>query len=98
MKKINIIAMAGAGKRFLKQNYNIPKPLISINGKPMFFYAAKSLPQSKKTFFICNKKLIKDSKFNFYIKNYFKNNKIISLTLSFASIKVKPCKSYLNLL
>ena len=79
MNKINIIAMAGLGERFLKQNFSTPKPLISINRKPMFFYAAKSLPKSEKTFFICNKKLVKNSKFNFYVKNYFKNNKIISL-------------------
>ena len=79
MNKINVIAMAGLGKRFLKHNYSTPKPLISINRKPMFFYAAKSLPKSKKTFFICNKNLVKNSKFNFYAKKYFKNNKIISL-------------------
>ena len=41
MKNINVIAMAGIGARFLKKNYIIPKPLISINNKPMFYYATK---------------------------------------------------------
>ena len=30
-----IIPMAGKGQRFIDAGYSIPKPLISINGKPM---------------------------------------------------------------
>ena len=51
MIKINVIAMAGVGKRFLDRGIKIPKPLIPVNGKPMFLYAALSLPVSNKFFF-----------------------------------------------
>ena len=50
--------MAGLGKRFLESDFNLPKPLIPINNKPMFIQAAKSMPKSKINIFICNKKLV----------------------------------------
>ena len=37
--------MAGSGQRFVNQSFKIPKPLIIIGNKPMFYYAAKSLPK-----------------------------------------------------
>ena len=50
MTKVNVIAMAGVGKRFLDRDIKIPKPLIPVNGKPMFLYAALSLPVSNNFF------------------------------------------------
>ncbi len=38
-----IMPMAGRGSRFLVSNYNRPKPLIEVFGKPMFIHALKSL-------------------------------------------------------
>lgn len=38
-----LIPMAGRGSRFEKENYTLPKPLISVNGKPMIFRAIESL-------------------------------------------------------
>ena len=64
MKKINVIAMAGSGQRFIDKNYNIPKPLIIIKKKPMFYYETKSLP-SIKNIFICNKKIALLKSLNF---------------------------------
>lgn len=66
-KFINIMPMAGLGKRFLNSNYKLPKALINISDKPMFIQAAKSMPSSNSNIFICNKKLI----------DYFKINKIL---------------------
>ena len=77
MKNINVIAMAGIGKRFLKYKYTSPKPVILINNKPMFFYATKSLPTSKKNIFISNIKLKKNATFKSYVKKYFQNSKIL---------------------
>ena len=45
MRKINLIPMAGEGKRFLNEGYRTPKPLIKINGIPMFVHATKALPK-----------------------------------------------------
>ncbi len=79
MKKVNVIAMAGSGKRFVDQSFKTPKPLIIINGKPMFYYAAKSLPISKKNIFICKKKMVLNNKFRSYIKKFFKKSKVIEI-------------------
>lgn len=38
-----IMPMAGAGSRFYKQGYQIPKPLISIKGEPFFYWATQSI-------------------------------------------------------
>lgn len=35
--------MAGRGQRFAKEGWELPKPLISIEGKPMFWWALQSL-------------------------------------------------------
>lgn len=44
MKKLNLIMpMGGGGTRFGKQGFNIPKPLITIYGKPFFFWATQSI-------------------------------------------------------
>ena len=79
-KIINIMPMAGLGKRFSDKNYNLPKPLIKINKKPMFLKAFESMPNSKSNIFICHKKLI----------NKYKISKIISKKLKkkFKLIKV----------
>lgn len=45
--KMNIvITMAGAGSRFAKAGYTLPKPLIPIFGTPMYRYSVNSLPLS----------------------------------------------------
>jgi NDP-sugar pyrophosphorylase family protein len=40
---IVVIPMAGKGTRFSSAGYDVPKPLIEINGKPMVYYAYQSL-------------------------------------------------------
>ena len=43
--KINlVITMAGAGSRFSKAGYDLPKPLIPAFGEPMYRHAVRSLP------------------------------------------------------
>ena len=34
-----IMPMAGNGSRFSEQGYTVPKPLIEVDGKPMFVQA-----------------------------------------------------------
>jgi len=79
MRKINLMPMAGEGKRFLKEGYQIPKPLIKINGIPMFVHAAKALPKADLYIFICLKKHVKKFKINKVIKSFFPKSKIIIL-------------------
>ena len=44
MRKLTLILpMAGEGLRFSTSGYNVPKPLIDINGLPMFVHAVKNI-------------------------------------------------------
>ncbi len=43
MKIHLIMPMGGAGSRFYKDGYQLPKPLIELNGKPFFYWAAQSI-------------------------------------------------------
>ena len=44
MKKIHLIMpMAGGGTRFGKRGFDLPKPLIEIQGKPFFYWAVKAV-------------------------------------------------------
>ncbi len=79
MKNINVIAMAGSGKRFVNKGFKIIKPLILFRKKPIIFYSVKSLPFSKKKIFICRKIHFKNFELNKVFKKYFKNFKFIQL-------------------
>lgn len=39
-----VITMAGAGSRFAKKGFTLPKPLIPVKGMPMYRYSTNSLP------------------------------------------------------
>ena len=72
---INIMPMAGLGKRFSDLKYKQPKPFIDINGIPMFIAASRSMPDSSMNIFICNKEIVninnvKNNLEYFGIKNY----------------------------
>lgn len=44
MEKIHLIMpMGGGGTRFGNKGFNLPKPLIELNGKPFFFWAVQSV-------------------------------------------------------
>ena len=43
-KKIHyVMPMAGRGSRFIKEGFDFPKPLITIYGKPFFYWATRSI-------------------------------------------------------
>ena len=50
-----IIPMAGRGSRFADAGYEVPKPLIPINGKPMIHWVVKNIRPSQphRFVFIC---------------------------------------------
>ncbi|VVB78734.1 Bifunctional protein GlmU [uncultured archaeon] len=49
---INLITMAGRGKRFSEQGYLLPKPLIPIDGEPMIWRVIDCLPKATKWIFV----------------------------------------------
>ena len=79
-KNVNIMPMGGMGQRFIKYGYTDPKPLIDINGKPMFVRSAKSLPKLNAWIFIVPVKFKKIKDFHASLKKYFKKFKIIYLS------------------
>ena len=79
MRRVNLIPMAGLGKRFINKGYKVPKPLILVDGKPMFVKAARSLPKADHYIFICLKTHVKRFQINKKIKLFFPNSEIIIL-------------------
>lgn len=49
---INLITMAGRGKRFSDEGYLLPKPLIPIDGGPMIWKVIDCLPKASKWIFV----------------------------------------------
>lgn len=71
--------MAGEGKRFKQAGYNIPKPLIEVDGKPMVIKALESLPRASKNILIVRKKHLNIDDFKSLLNNYFENVIIIEI-------------------
>ena len=49
-----VIPMSGFGERFRRAGYNLPKPLIEIDGKPIIAHVIDMFPGEKDFLFICN--------------------------------------------
>ena len=65
---INLITMAGRGKRFSEEGYLLPKPLIPINGVPMIWKVIDCLPKAKKWIFIVRQEHIDEYNIDKVIK------------------------------
>lgn len=77
-----IMPMAGGGVRFKNRGFNFPKPLIEINGKPFFYWAAQSVlkyTEVEKLVFV----VLKEHEEQFYIsekiKEYYPDAEIVVL-------------------
>tara|TARA_Y100000294_G_scaffold86755_1_gene81162 strand:- start:1784 stop:2530 length:747 start_codon:yes stop_codon:yes gene_type:complete len=76
---VNIMPMAGEGKRFKEAGYKTPKPLININGEHMFIKSAKCMPETDLWIFIVREEFLNNKLFKEQIKKNFKNYEIISV-------------------
>lgn len=77
-----IIPIGGVGQRFKDEGYDMPKPLISVLGKPMIYQVINSLQlESKDTVYIVYHNHLKEFNFETLIKFYFPkiNIKFVSL-------------------
>ena len=50
-----VIPMSGFGERFRRAGYQVPKPLIEIDGKPIIAHVADMFPGESNMIFICNR-------------------------------------------
>lgn len=74
-----ILPMAGKGSRFSDIGYNLPKPLLEVDEKPMVVQAVKCLPQSDNNIFICLKEHLDNYNLENELKYNFDNVKIKSI-------------------
>jgi dTDP-glucose pyrophosphorylase len=59
-----IIPMSGFGERFRKFGYDVPKPLIVIEGKPIIAHVIDMFPGEVNFFFICNQDHLDNQDYN----------------------------------
>ena len=71
--------MAGAGSRFKKEGYEVSKPLILVNQKPMVVEATRHLPKGDKYIYVCRRNNIEDDNIDIEIKKHYPNSKFISI-------------------
>ena len=79
MRRVNLIPMAGEGKRFLDAGYSLPKPLIKLEGVPMVVRSAASLPSADCWIFICRSEHVKKYGIDNQLKKFFPNPEIITV-------------------
>jgi NDP-sugar pyrophosphorylase family protein len=73
-----ILPMAGRGSRFSREGYELPKPMIDVDGLPMVVKAVDCLPQSKNNIFVCLNEHISDYGIDSVLKKYY-NCDVISI-------------------
>lgn len=81
MNKIHLVMpMGGAGSRFFKNGFIMPKPLIEINDKPFFYWATNSISEFvevKDITFVVLQQHIDEFKIDEKIKEYYPDSKIV---------------------
>lgn len=75
-----VLPMAGRGSRFSKEGYELPKPLIPVNNKPMIIEAVDCLPKTNKKVFICLEEHVKDHGVDKVLKDYYENTEVMSIS------------------
>lgn len=74
---INVVLMAGSGKRFTDAGYKLSKPLIPVSGKPMIIQAVKSMPKSYKWVFVVRQEHLEEKEVINTLKSVSNDVKII---------------------
>jgi len=80
---INLVTMlSGEGARFKNEGYNLPKPLIEIDGLPFFYISVmsyKAILKNLNLFFVIQRNHLINHQIDKKIESYFPNAKIIIL-------------------
>jgi NDP-sugar pyrophosphorylase family protein len=71
--------MAGRGSRFLEKGFPLPKPLISVNGKPMIQIVIENLNLDARYIFICRKEHFEKYSLKELFNNIAKNHEVVIL-------------------
>ena len=76
-----VIPMSGFGERFRNAGYTTPKPLITIEGKPIIEHVVDMFPGEKNFIFICNEEHLKEPKYRMasILKGICPSSKIVGI-------------------
>lgn len=74
-----LLPMAGAGSRFRMEGYDLPKPLLPVNGEPMVVRAVQSIPDCEKKVFLCLEEHLATFPLTQTLKSFFTSSKIIPI-------------------
>jgi NDP-sugar pyrophosphorylase family protein len=86
-----ILPLAGKSSRF--KNFDLPKPFLEINKRPMFIEAVKQLPDTGNKIFICREDHQKEYNVSDIVSRYFDNSiiKTINYITEGQSCTVATC-------
>ena len=74
-----LLPMAGGGTRFLKDGFELPKPLIKVENKSMVVQAVDCLPKCENIVFGCLEEHLENYPLKEELKNSFNNSNIIKI-------------------
>ena len=74
-----LLPMAGAGSRFRLQGYNLPKPLLPVEGNTMVVQAVKCLPPASQSIFICLNEHLCEYPIEQTLLSNFLNTKVLEI-------------------
>jgi NDP-sugar pyrophosphorylase family protein len=74
-----VLPLAGKGSRFVERGYEVPKPLIPVDGKPMIITAVDNLPHTDKKIFICSQDHIENYRIDQEIKSAYPEAKVMGI-------------------
>lgn len=76
-----VIPMSGFGERFRSAGYNVPKPLIKIDGKPIIAHVIDMFPGESDFLFICNQAHLDEPEYRMgaILKEYCPSGRIVGI-------------------
>lgn len=76
-----VIPMSGAGQRFQRAGYTVPKPLIEVEGKPIIAHVLDMFPGERDVVFICNREHLDDERFRMRetLRHYCPSGRIVQI-------------------
>lgn len=74
-----VIPMSGVGQRFINAGYEVPKPLIEIDGKPIIEHVVNMFPGETNIIFICNDVHLRETNMKEILKKIAPTSKIIEV-------------------
>jgi NDP-sugar pyrophosphorylase family protein len=76
-----VIPMSGFGERFRRAGYNIPKPLIEIDDKPIIAHIIDMFPSEEDFIFVCNEEHLEASSYRMeeILKEYCPTGRIVGI-------------------